>query len=289
MIMVPAHQNFFNQQEQQQKINDHCIGNGYVGCGDSYTGTLSVMSSRTLSWYDYGGGETCLGSDHLAVVDHHHRMAEDESRSTSSVNESGSSSKGTNTPTKEPPQNKEDIERWLQLGLGGGSELKLDRPIEPRTSHDLIELDLFSGANNTQHVKPPLITATNTSNNTTTTTTMISTPPSTLFLQHPRTSFSFLHQQEVSWGYRPNSWNPTASTSTSSLLPNLPAMSMQYYPQRFHQTPVLDIIGPSNSDFRVIDPPRRPHSGVWVILQASQNQEKEPFLPQIPKNYLRIK
>ncbi|KAF8079961.1 hypothetical protein N665_0988s0006 [Sinapis alba] len=46
--------------------------------------------------------------------------------------------------------------------------------------------------------------------------------------------------------------------------------------------------GPS-SEFRVHDPPRRPHSGVWFLLQASQFQEKEPFLPQVNKRYLRIK
>nr|GMD79255.1 E3 ubiquitin protein ligase drip2 [Ipomoea batatas] len=42
-------------------------------------------------------------------------------------------------------------------------------------------------------------------------------------------------------------------------------------------------------EFRVIDPPRRPLSGIWFSLQASQNQAKEPFLPQISKSYLRIK
>ncbi|XP_002890758.2 uncharacterized protein LOC9326820 [Arabidopsis lyrata subsp. lyrata] len=46
--------------------------------------------------------------------------------------------------------------------------------------------------------------------------------------------------------------------------------------------------GPS-SEFRVLDPPRRPHSGLWFLLQASQFQEKEPFLPQVNKSYLRIK
>ncbi|CAN7133634.1 unnamed protein product [Brassica rapa subsp. narinosa] len=46
--------------------------------------------------------------------------------------------------------------------------------------------------------------------------------------------------------------------------------------------------GPS-SEFRVIDPPKRPHSGLWFLLQASQFQEKEPFLPQVNKSYLRIK
>ncbi|CAH8301089.1 unnamed protein product [Eruca vesicaria subsp. sativa] len=46
--------------------------------------------------------------------------------------------------------------------------------------------------------------------------------------------------------------------------------------------------GPS-SEFRVLDPPKRPHSGLWFLLQASQFQEKEPFLPQVNKRYLRIK
>ncbi|CAF2045126.1 hypothetical protein BRARA_I02983 [Brassica rapa] len=46
--------------------------------------------------------------------------------------------------------------------------------------------------------------------------------------------------------------------------------------------------GPS-SEFRVLDPPRRPHSGLWFLLQASHFQEKEPFLPQVNKRYLRIK
>ncbi|CAN6985387.1 unnamed protein product [Brassica oleracea var. botrytis] len=46
--------------------------------------------------------------------------------------------------------------------------------------------------------------------------------------------------------------------------------------------------GPS-SEFRVIDPPKRPHSGLWFLLQASQFQEKKPFLHQVNKSYLRIK
>ncbi|CAN8291097.1 unnamed protein product [Cochlearia groenlandica] len=46
--------------------------------------------------------------------------------------------------------------------------------------------------------------------------------------------------------------------------------------------------GPS-SEFRVLDPTRRQHCGLWFLLQASQFQEKEPFLPQVSKSYLRIK
>ncbi|THU49381.1 hypothetical protein C4D60_Mb06t08970 [Musa balbisiana] len=39
---------------------------------------------------------------------------------------------------------------------------------------------------------------------------------------------------------------------------------------------------------RVVSPPRR-QKGIWLILQAAPNQGRQPFLPQIPKSYLRIK
>ncbi|CAM8884048.1 unnamed protein product [Rhodiola kirilowii] len=39
---------------------------------------------------------------------------------------------------------------------------------------------------------------------------------------------------------------------------------------------------------RIIRRPQQ-HAGIWFMLQASQNQVVEPFLPQIPKSYLRIK
>ncbi|CAI8592095.1 unnamed protein product [Vicia faba] len=105
-----------------------------------------------------------------------------------------------------------------------------------------------------------------------------------------------------STSYIPSSSSFSSSQSCSSLRPSL---GPNYYPQYHHASPFhfpssssssgfdqFDIAGPSSSShltFRVVDPPRRPHSGIWFMLQASQNQVKEPFLPQIPKNYLRIK
>ncbi|KAI3976105.1 hypothetical protein MKX01_016788 [Papaver californicum] len=305
MIMVPA-QNIFKQQIEHQKSSFNVVVHNSYGSGDeSYKG-INGVSTTTLpsSWCDNrnGGGGEGMGSDHFGMVDDHQPMAaEDESR-TSSVNESGSanSSEGTKTTTTTRTIPKDDDTRWLQLGLGGSHELnyKLDnRRIEPitttRTRNDLVELNLFAGANNnTQHVikQPRITTPLNTSN-------MDIGAPS-LFLSQPRSSFSnFLHQQEVvSWGYRPNPWNnpiasATSSTSPSnSLLPMASQMSPPgYRQQRFHHhNTVLDMLS-LNSDLKVVNPPRRPHSGVWVILQASEAQEIDPFLPQIPKNYLRIK
>ncbi|KAK7295622.1 hypothetical protein RJT34_18533 [Clitoria ternatea] len=94
----------------------------------------------------------------------------------------------------------------------------------------------------------------------------------------------------------PNSSSSSSSSHSSSLRPPLGS----YFPTPFHHFPSsssspgfdqFDVAaaGPSSDvTVRVVDPPRRPHSGIWFMLQASQNPAKEP-LPQIPKNYLRIK
>nr|GEU75113.1 hypothetical protein [Tanacetum cinerariifolium] len=65
-------------------------------------------------------------------------------------------------------------------------------------------------------------------------------------------------------------------------------------PFHFNSSDALDVTEPSypplRMDLRVMNPPPRPHrSGVWFSLQASLNQTKQPYLPQVPKSYLRIK
>ncbi|KAK8915903.1 hypothetical protein KSP39_PZI023231 [Platanthera zijinensis] len=45
----------------------------------------------------------------------------------------------------------------------------------------------------------------------------------------------------------------------------------------------------SGSDLRVVAEPQRQRSGVWVALRPAENQVNEPFLPQLPKSFLRIK
>ncbi|XP_043706859.1 protein LAX PANICLE 2-like [Telopea speciosissima] len=134
-------------------------------------------------------------------------------------------------------------------------------------------------------------------------------PPPPLFLQHqfpnpiPRatsltsltslTGLSFPHQPEFPWGYNRSNPNPpwtTTSSSSPSSSSATPSSSMLPVPY-FARHPGLDLAGPSSSssDIRVIDAPPRPHSGIWFVLQASQNQAKEPFLAQITKTFLRIK
>lgn len=129
--------------------------------------------------------------------------------------------------------------------------------------------------------------------------------PTNLFLQHyyPQTSATSSHyplnpdyhnQQQVGsyQDYNPH-WpafrSSSSASSSSSLMPPLPS----YFSRLPFQLPAPAGVAVAHHlprfDFRVVDPPRRPHSGIWFTLQASQIQAKEPFLPQIPKSYLRIK
>ncbi|KAF8390722.1 hypothetical protein HHK36_025249 [Tetracentron sinense] len=241
MTMVPP-QNLFKQRPYD----------GYGGCGGSCT-DINFLMNR-LEGYDYCS-EACLGSD--LVLGH---MAEDESR-TNSLNEAGSSS-------KEHVREERD-EGWLQLGIGGyknsreSRERKLD-PVEPTAPRrGLVELDLLPGGSQ-QHLNPlaPIFHVTEfrppQPPTNITGATSFSIP---LFMQNPRTSSNFT-QPEITWGYRPNPWNITAPSPPPG----------PYAAQPFQLHTGADVAGPS-SDFRVVDAPRRPHSGIWFVLQASQNQD----------------
>lgn len=206
-------------------------------------------------------------------------MAEDESR-TSSFNEAGSS-RHIQEEKDGDDADDEGEERdmgWLQLGIGS----HVTRAQASSQSRGLIELDLFTDRNPTAPIAPtcqvtefrspqPLTHAY---------TTPIPTIP--LYLPHTGSSLSFRQQPELGWGYRHGPWSPAASSSTP------------YYSQQFQQPYMIGAPPPAaevgtSFGVRVVDAPPRPKSGVWFVLQASQNQGKEPFLPQIPKSYLRIK
>ncbi|KAJ4794953.1 hypothetical protein LUZ62_046199 [Rhynchospora pubera] len=49
--------------------------------------------------------------------------------------------------------------------------------------------------------------------------------------------------------------------------------------------------GPSTASptARVVILPPRPQSGLWFVLQASRNQRREPWLPQISRSFIRIR
>ncbi|KAG6783071.1 hypothetical protein POTOM_012503 [Populus tomentosa] len=272
MTMVPA-QSLSKQQQQQHQS---CDG-GYFGEDvRTFKEGLGLMSR--LEGYDSCVSEACLLGSDLVVANI--PMAEDESRTNSLNNEAGSSSKDVQ---------EERHEGWLQLSIG----------VLDSTSRrgGLIELDLLPGSSSrVSHQARPLSSpvfhvpdfrapprpvpshVTNFSN-------------TSLFFQHhpAATSSTYPLHQEINWPFRPMLPNiATASSSPPSSSSSLMPLG-SYFSRPFQVNSTgMDFAGPS-SDFKVIDPPRRSHSGIWFMLQASQNQTKEPFLPQISKSYLRIK
>ncbi|KAK4377036.1 hypothetical protein RND71_003332 [Anisodus tanguticus] len=237
--------------------------------------------------------QVCLGSDLALVKPPDCSMAEDESRTESINEESHSASSKYNNDTivvnkVQEPEKEED--GWLQLSIGGGSSHHEKKPSGSRL--ELVELDLLPPGSGEQGNKILLASAAPTP------THLLfphqyqvpefqTAPPystTSLFLQqqYPGSS-SGIFPQEINWAFRP------MAASSSYNLPIAPAGGSHFNAGPF---PVLHagigVTGPS-IDFRVIDPPRRPHSGIWFSLQASLTQAKQPFLHQISKSYLRIK
>ncbi|XP_061982046.1 protein LAX PANICLE 2-like isoform X1 [Populus nigra] len=302
MTMVPA-QSLSKQQQHQL-----CDG-GYFG-EDVHTFKEGFGLMSRLEGYEYSCvSEACLLGSDLVVANI--PMAEDESRTNSFNNEAGSSSKDVQ---------EERHEGWLQLSIGGHTTTATPTSHEGKHDHHhhhqqqqqqqqqlvldstsrrggLIELDLLRGSSSRiSHQARPLSSpvfhvpdfrapprpvpshATNFSN-------------TSLFFQHhpAATSSTYPLHQEINWPFRPMLHNiATASSSPPSSSSSLMPLG-SYFSRPFQVNSTgMDFAGPS-SDFKVIDPPRRSHSGIWFMLQASQNQTKEPFLPQISKSYLRIK
>ncbi|XP_019180161.1 PREDICTED: uncharacterized protein LOC109175358 isoform X2 [Ipomoea nil] len=143
-------------------------------------------------------------------------------------------------------------------------------------------------------------------------TNSVATPAAVGYISAPPSYFLQQQQQQqpgaadINWAIRPVMAIPppppgvSAPSSSSPPFMYAPPLSGSRFAPRPGAFPLLyagvggvaHAAGGSSSpslDFRVIDPPRRPLSGIWFSLQASQNQAKEPFLPQISKSYLRIK
>uniref|UniRef100_A0A3Q7E9V3 Uncharacterized protein n=1 Tax=Solanum lycopersicum TaxID=4081 RepID=A0A3Q7E9V3_SOLLC len=230
------------------------------GLGD-YDSNFNLMTRLDAEdddeYYVQRDNSYVLGSD-LAI------MAEDESR-TGSINETGLSSKDNNndnTNNKNHKEEEEDEEEkgWLQLSIGGRTYMPTSNKPEENSRRStggsgLVELDLLPTVSS-QQGKPTVHI------------NEFRAPPS---LSTPRR-----YQQQ-----------PMTAPIQQNMNLSLVSSGSHFGPGPF---PVLGgVPGPSSIDFRVVHPPRRPHSGLWFSLQSSLNQTKEPFLPQISKSYLRIK
>ncbi|KAL3500969.1 hypothetical protein ACH5RR_035418 [Cinchona calisaya] len=320
MTMINPDQNISKQ---------HCYGGNYYYCYYNYSegSYYGVMRSHRLE--GYGCSEelaappptytNCLllGSD-LVVVGGQMAEDQDESRTTgdhyettSVVNEAEAAASAMSSKDAAAANQEEDDPGWLQLSIGTGltataaahnKQQQQEEDQRRRGGGRMIEFDLLPAAAAAstsssseqlqllrapysmfqQHLppppRPPLTTA-NYNNNT------------SLLLQQP-TTFP-LHHQEINWAnFRPVPITtltsaPFSSTTSTSLMP-----PGSYFSRPFQLHAGLGSLAtarPAGTDFRVIDPPRRPHSGIWFMLQAAQHQPKQPFLPQISKSFLRIK
>lgn len=236
-----------------------------------------------------------LGSDQ--VKDNHQQVCrrdcsfmadQEEPRSTtsrlSSKDDDNDNNSNNNNNNKNNKKEAEDHEMrqegWLRLSIGHEEEVKPDldhrqqHQTDPTARRDsFLELNLFSGGSSREEEVGHL-------------------PLSSLFQHHQHQSGMMI--SPLMFPTRPEemmigSWaaaaaafrtpfvpqNLTQSSSSASLM--MPLMGpyfgrSNFQPQFIGNTNNPDVVAGPSSSFRVIDPPRRPHSGIWFLLQASQNQ-----------------
>ncbi|XP_031098866.1 protein LAX PANICLE 2 isoform X2 [Ipomoea triloba] len=304
--------------------DQNLCGQHFDGLGHGYRGLMNQLEHQGFPQSYYNKSAGCLvGSDNnLADT----VMAEDESRTESVNDEAGPSySKdvlaATTAINRGEEEEEDDQKGWLQLSIGGGgggsaSAAASGRENNGREGLGLVELDLlppgprpvpvpppqypFSAAAGAgvefRAPPPPHFALTNS----------VAAPGAAVGYISAAPSY-FLQQQQqpggsdMNWAIRPAMAIPapgvSAPSSSASPFMYAPPLSGSRFAPRPGAFPLLYAgvggVGAGGSspslEFRVIDPPRRPLSGIWFSLQASQNQAKEPFLPQISKSYLRIK
>lgn len=187
-------------------------------------------------------------------------MAEDESRASSSSRHIQEEKEGE----EEEEEGGERDMGWLQLGIGSypSREVRVDHSMESSSQRGgLIELDLFSHKNHTAPTAPTFhvtnyqgpLPIPHTSSAASTSAIAAAMP---LYMPHPRSSLSFRQPPaDVAWGYR------QASSS-----------STPYYSHPYMMGPPAAADAGPSSGVRVVDAPLRRQSGIWFVLQASQNQ-----------------
>ncbi|URE10669.1 hypothetical protein MUK42_23885 [Musa troglodytarum] len=178
--------------------------------------------------------------------------------------------------TAEVGEDTNSYKDWLRLGLASPSAAVASRP-ERMTA----EIELLCG-------EPPLSSSSS----------VLPTSPTYLVTSRGISGFRapVVGTTAIPWAsYRQEMprgpWSANLPMgATSSMIP--PPVMPEFVARQF-MYPISSPTPPSAPevwpDTRVVSPPRRPQSGVWFMLRAAQNQGREPFLPQIPKSYLRIK
>ncbi|XP_028753564.1 pollen-specific leucine-rich repeat extensin-like protein 4 isoform X2 [Neltuma alba] len=268
MTMLPATHHDLSKQDQQQQT--------YGGFGGGATG----MSRLEVEGYYYNQNicreSELLGSD----------MGEDDQSRSNSASVGGCGGSKGNHQINQQEQEKDG--GWLQLSIGcqreadelGGSSspVELDLlphsnsgpcrpllppPAPPQLGGPVAPLLNFSYPQQPPpHPSPPPPPP---------------PPPSNLLfqqLQYPHSASGFApHHSHSNWALAPTIPFTMPSSSSSSFPLSSHHLAVSYFPRPFHFPPGFhdDASAGPSSDVRVVDPPRRPHSGIWFMLQASPN------------------
>ncbi|XP_057949707.1 protein LAX PANICLE 2-like isoform X3 [Malania oleifera] len=239
-------------------------------------------------------------------------MAEDDSRTNSTTlndEPAPTISKENNIAAqddeRESNNNNNNEAGWLQLGIGGGHVTPGHDPTTSRRGGP-VELDLFSSS-------PPQTATASFSYHF----PEFRVPPGAggfgaarSFLWQPGSGGSgdgaYFPHQEINWAFWPvpvrslaSGFSSCSSPSTSSSSPSSSAALMMmmpppsagggaYFGRPFQVAgaAAVDVGAGPSSDLRVIDAPRRPHSGIWCMLQASQNHRDGRMTVRLLVKYL---
>lgn len=226
----------------------------------------------------YGGG---VGSDLLIAGGL--SMAEEEefttTTTTENFNNNSNNKDGENQSNSKEGErdNNDDDQGWLQLSIGGGggggghSQHHRDPSKNNENESGLVELELM-----------PTSSTTTTNNNNNSPEFRTPRPVMNLitplfYLDGSSSNSTVIASPEINWAaaFRPNwpaiSIGAAPSSSTSLMGPG--SGPGPYFGLRAPFQVYADMGTGAGLDFRVIQPPpRRPHSGIWFMLQASQNQ-----------------
>lgn len=208
--------------------------------------------------------------------------------------------------------NNNNNNNWLQLGIGlTSTKEELDRTVPTTIASGPVELDLLPSRRRFDQPPAffPVVTSGRGGGSSFGGSSSLvfehqTTSPSSISMSMasgPITS-TFGHQEMMNWAFGPllpPSMPIMPSSSSFTPLPPPPSSSSSsssqtchstfrpplgsYFPTPFHHFPSssssgfdqYDVAGAGPSSdvtVRVVDPPRRPHSGIWFMLQASQNQ-----------------
>ncbi|KAF5183741.1 hypothetical protein FRX31_026672 [Thalictrum thalictroides] len=180
-------------------------------------------------------------------------------------------------------------EPWLQLGLGGDSLLSsghqqsssFNNPVNLMQTqggrcNELVELDLLpSSSSSLQPISSLAFNPTNNNTSSSSTNTMMMMnfhQPLLLQHHHQQQQFSLEHRPPYLWHHPFNSLPSSSSLPVQQPHPSIGMGMGMYYSSSSSLYNTISPSSSSSSGIRVIDAPRKLRSGVWFMIQASQNQ-----------------